>query len=162
MPERFIRLPQYGKIADITLRRIPEGREAYELGNKLEKEVDSVPIQYPLIPAEIEVKKKEEMKVVDTKARMPATIKVIGVGGGGCNAVRRMLKKPNPGVEYVICNTDVKSLDSDPRVTSVQIGERLTHGFGAGGDARVGERAVEEGRFALKRVIKDGEFVFFA
>ncbi|MCX5998113.1 MAG: cell division protein FtsZ [Chloroflexi bacterium] len=74
-------------------------------------------------------------------ARVPAPIKVIGVGGGGCNAIRRMLQKPTPGVEYIVCNTDIKSLDSVPQgVMSVQIGEHLTHGFGAGGDYRVGDR----------------------
>ena len=93
--------------------------------------------------------------------RVPAPIKVIGVGGGGCNAVRRMLKKPTPGVQYIVCNTDIKSLDSCPTdILSVQIGEHLTRGFGAGGDTRVGEKAAEEGRFLVKRALKDAELVF--
>ena len=93
--------------------------------------------------------------------RVPAPLKVIGVGGGGCNAVKRMLKKPTPGCQYIVCNTDIKSLDSVPgEILSVQIGEHLTRGFGAGGDARVGERAAEEGRFLLKRALKDAELVF--
>ena len=93
--------------------------------------------------------------------RPPAAIKVIGVGGGGCNAVRRMLTKPTPGVEYIVCNTDIKSLDSCPTtVLSVQIGEHLTRGFGAGGDVTVGARAADEGRFLLKRAVKDAELVF--
>lgn len=93
--------------------------------------------------------------------RVPAPIKVIGVGGGGCNAVRRMLSKPTPGVQYIVCNTDIKSLDSCPTdILSVQIGEHLTRGFGAGGDVRIGEKAAEEGRFLLKRALKDAELVF--
>ncbi len=93
--------------------------------------------------------------------RVPAPLKVIGVGGGGCNAVKRMLKNPTPGCQYIVCNTDIKSLDSVPgEILSVQIGEHLTRGFGAGGDARVGERAAEEGRFLLKRALKDAELVF--
>jgi cell division protein FtsZ len=72
-----------------------------------------------------------------------------------------MLKKPTPGCQYIVCNTDIKSLDSVPgEILSVQIGEHLTRGFGAGGDARVGERAAEEGRFLLKRALKDAELVF--
>ena len=94
-------------------------------------------------------------------ARVPAPIKVIGVGGGGCNAVRRMLVKPTPGVQYIVCNTDIKSLDSCPTdVLSVQIGEHITRGFGAGGDMAVGAKAAEEGRVLLKRALKDAELVF--
>jgi len=91
---------------------------------------------------------------------VPAHIKVVGVGGGGCNAVRRMMAQKVPGVEYVVCNTDVKSLDSVSGALSVQIGEHLTHGFGAGGDPRVGERAAEEGNITLKKALKDVELVF--
>lgn len=98
---------------------------------------------------------------MDLTKRVPAPIKVIGVGGGGCNAIRRMLQKPTPGVEYIVCNTDIKSLDSVPQgVMSVQIGEHLTHGFGAGGDYRVGERAADEGRFLLKKGLKEADLVF--
>ena len=105
---------------------------------------------------------QKEEKVNERLAeRPPATIKVIGVGGGGCNAVRRMLTKPTSGVEYIVCNTDIKSLDSCPtNVLSVQIGEHLTRGFGAGGDVGVGARAADEGRFLLKRAVKDAELVF--
>jgi len=97
----------------------------------------------------------KEETVEERNMRVPAPIKVIGVGGGGCNAVRRMMKKPTPGVAYIVCNTDIKSLDSCPTdVLSVQIGEHLTRGFGAGG------KAAEEGRFLLKRALKDAELVF--
>ncbi len=93
-------------------------------------------------------------------ASAPARIKVVGVGGGGCNAVRRMITHKVPGVEYVVANTDIKSLDTVPGALSVQIGEHLTHGFGAGGDPRVGERAAEEGTMILKKALKDAELVF--
>ena len=96
-------------------------------------------------------------------AREPARIKVIGVGGGGCNTVRRMMQhKAVPGVEYIVVNTDIKSLESLSGTTalSIQIGEHLTRGFGAGGNAKVGEQAAEEGRYLLKRSAKDAELVF--
>ena len=103
-------------------------------------------------------KSRKEGTVDERTMRVPAPIKVIGVGGGGCNAVRRMLKKPTTGVQYIVCNTDIKSLDSCPTdILSVQIGEHLTRGFGAGGDTRVGEKAAEEGRFLVKRALKDLE-----
>jgi len=97
-------------------------------------------------------------------ARMPAHIKVIGVGGGGCNAVRRMMQQWQvPGVEYIAVNTDIKSLElmSDAHyIQNIQIGGHLTRGFGAGGDVRVGELAAEEGRVTLQRVIKGAELIF--
>jgi cell division protein FtsZ len=65
-------------------------------------------------------------------------------------------------VEYVAANTDVKSLDLIQSAMAVQIGEHMTHGFGAGGDPRVGSRAAEEGEFLLKRAVKDAEMVFIA
>ncbi|MCX5998110.1 MAG: cell division protein FtsZ, partial [Chloroflexi bacterium] len=95
------------------------------------------------------------------RAKAPALIRVIGVGGGGCNTVRRMMAGQQiPGVEYVVANTDVKSLDLANGALSLQIGEHLTHGFGAGGDARVGRQAAEEGNFLLKRATKDAELIF--
>src|SRR5512136_683416 len=97
------------------------------------------------------------------RGKVPAMIKVIGVGGGGCNTVRRMMRaRQIPGVEYVAANTDVKSLDLIQGALSVQIGEHMTHGFGAGGDPRVGSKAAEEGEFRHKRAVKDAEMVFIA
>src|SRR5512136_1992482 len=95
------------------------------------------------------------------RGKGPAMIKVIGVGGGGCNTVRRMMRaRQIPGVEYVAANTDVKSLDLIQGALTVQIGEHMTHGFGAGGDPRVGSKAAAEAEFLLKRAVKDAEMVF--
>jgi len=91
----------------------------------------------------------------------PAKIRVIGVGGGGCNSVRRMMEEEQvPGVAYVAVNTDVKSLESMANCDVVQIGEGVTHGFGAGGDPSVGARAAEESRYSLKRAISGAELIF--
>jgi cell division protein FtsZ len=96
-------------------------------------------------------------------AREPARIKMIGVGGGGVNTVRRMMQRGQvPGVEYIAVNTDIKSLEflSGSAALCIQIGEHLTRGFGAGGNARIGEQAADEGRYLLKRAAKDAELVF--
>ena len=93
--------------------------------------------------------------------RAPARIKVIGVGGGGCNCVRRMLDHNVPGVQYVMVNTDIKSLEPVDHVTEVvQIGQKVTHGWGAGGDTKMGERAAEESAAQLRSSIKNAELVF--
>ncbi len=93
--------------------------------------------------------------------RAPARITVIGVGGGGCNCVRRMLSHTVPGVRYVMVNTDIKSLEPVAHVTDVvQIGEKVTRGWGAGGDVRMGEKAAEESANNLRATLKNSEMVF--
>ncbi|MFQ5872685.1 MAG: cell division protein FtsZ [Dehalococcoidia bacterium] len=93
--------------------------------------------------------------------RAPARIKVIGVGGGGCNCVRRMLTHNVPGVEFCVVNTDIKSLEMVTHgATVLQIGENLTHGWGAGGDSKVGARAAEESSTLLRKALKNAELVF--
>ena len=93
--------------------------------------------------------------------RAPARIKVIGVGGGGCNCVRRMLKHNVRGVQYVMVNTDIKSLEMGADGAElVQIGQKVTRGWGAGGDPRMGERAAEESANQLRAALKNAEMVF--
>ncbi|OGO08402.1 MAG: cell division protein FtsZ [Chloroflexi bacterium RBG_13_60_13] len=109
----------------------------------------------------------EIMKAGDA-GRTIARIKVIGVGGGGCNAVRRMMHQHNQvrGVEYAVMNTDVKSLELTSGVNSIhhsiQIGSHLTQGFGAGGDAKVGELAARENMMVLQKVLRGADLVFIA
>ncbi|MDP3062582.1 MAG: cell division protein FtsZ [Chloroflexota bacterium] len=99
----------------------------------------------------------------ETNDGAPASIVVIGVGGGGCNAVMRMLEQPPvPGVRYICTNTDVKSLGRVSGAQVIQIGAHITHGLGAGGIPDVGAQAADEGKEALKRAISKGDLVFLA
>lgn len=91
----------------------------------------------------------------------PASIVVIGVGGGGCNAVIRMVEERKvPGVRYVCVNTDIKSLAQAKGIPVLQIGSELTHGLGAGGNPDVGSKAAESDQLQLKRVLNNGDLVF--
>ncbi len=91
----------------------------------------------------------------------PVRIKVVGVGGGGCNCIRRMSHRPIPGVELIMVNTDVKSLELEARgATAIQIGQNLTQGWGAGGNPDVGKMAVQESAVMLRKFISDSELVF--
>lgn len=97
--------------------------------------------------------------------RIIARIKVIGVGGGGCNAVRRMMQQYDVlGVDYIVVNTDIKSLELASRANSnhlgIQLGSHLTQGFGAGGDAKVGELAARETRMALQKALRGADLIF--
>ncbi|MDO8491276.1 MAG: cell division protein FtsZ [Dehalococcoidia bacterium] len=92
--------------------------------------------------------------------RPPAMIKVVGVGGGGCNAVRRMAAKQVAGVEFLAVNTDIKSLESVQGIMAIQIGEELTHGWGAGGKPEVGAESAEKGKESLRKFIRDADLIF--
>jgi cell division protein FtsZ len=92
----------------------------------------------------------------------PPTIKVIGAGGGGSNAINRMFQIPIPGVEYIAVNTDVQALQLSNAPTRVQIGERLTRGLGVGGDPETGRLAAEESREQLTALLSGADMVFVA
>ena len=91
-----------------------------------------------------------------------AKIKVIGVGGGGCNAVARMVKENIPGVEYICVNTDAQALMRTEAPSRIRIGEQLTKGLGVGGDPSVGRQAAEESREEVAEVLKGADMIFLA
>ena len=87
-------------------------------------------------------------------------IKVLGVGGGGCNAVNRMAAEKIPGVELVAVNTDGQALMQVHSDMQIRIGDKLTKGLGAGGDPARGARAAEESREELREAVRGAEMVF--
>ena len=87
-------------------------------------------------------------------------IKVIGLGGGGSNAVTRMVRDGVAGVEFIAMNTDAKSLAITEAPIRIQLGEKLVRGLGAGGDHHVGQKAAEECRDEIKEVVDGAEMVF--
>ena len=90
-----------------------------------------------------------------------AIIKVIGVGGGGSNAVTNMHKRGIKGVEFVICNTDAQALESSPVPNKFQIGINLTSGLGAGANPEVGKNAAIESENEIKALFSDGTKMVF-
>ena len=81
----------------------------------------------------------------DTAAAQGAVIKVIGIGGGGGNAINRMIDEGVSGVEFIAANTDVQALSGSKAETVIQLGPKLTRGLGAGGQPEIGRQAAEEG-----------------
>ncbi len=89
-----------------------------------------------------------------------AEIKVIGVGGGGSNAVNRMIEADLSGVEFIVANTDAQALQSSNAKSKIQLGEKITKGLGAGADAEIGKKAAEEDRDEIAEQLKGADMVF--
>ena len=92
--------------------------------------------------------------------RQAAKIKVIGLGGGGSNAVNRMIGAQFTGVEFAVANTDLQALRASPAVVKLQLGARLTAGLGAGSDPEIGKNAALEDRDRIQKVIEGADMVF--
>ena len=97
---------------------------------------------------------------LDEEMRNITNIKVIGVGGGGCNAVNRMIVSGLKGVEFIAMNTDAQALLASKATHKVQLGAKLTKGRGAGADPDIGQRAAEESRDEIAAALKGCQMVF--
>jgi cell division protein FtsZ len=90
----------------------------------------------------------------------PAKIKVIGLGGAGCNAVTRMVREQIQGIEFIAMNTDAQHLTITEATLRIQLGEHVTRGLGAGGDRAIGQKAAEESRDEIKKAATGADMVF--
>ena len=93
-------------------------------------------------------------------AESPAQIKVIGVGGGGQNAINRMIAEKLTGVEFIAVNTDQQALMLSQAPTRVRIGDKITKGLGAGANPDLGSKAAEESSETLHEVLRGADMVF--
>ena len=101
-----------------------------------------------------EMSNKDQVKVTG------ARIKVIGVGGGGCNAINTMIRAGLSGVEYIVANTDAQALSVSLAPTKIQLGSSVTKGLGAGANPEVGRKAALEDYETISAIIKDSDMVF--
>ena len=99
------------------------------------------------------------LKLAD-EIRAGARIKVVGVGGGGGNAVNRMVQVGLDGVEFIVANTDVQALQGNAAPVKIQIGSKLTKGLGAGADPNVGREAALEDTDSLIQALTGADMVF--
>ena len=90
----------------------------------------------------------------------PTNIKVVGVGGAGCNAVNRMIESGIKNVDFIAINTDIQALAKSLAPTKIQIGQKLTKGLGAGADPKVGEEAANEDRDIIYDALRGSDMVF--
>ena len=89
-----------------------------------------------------------------------AKIKVIGVGGGGGNAVNRMITEKVQGVDFIVANTDLQALNASEAQTKIQLGPKLTKGLGAGSNPEVGDKAAEESEEQIQKALEGSDMVF--
>ncbi len=106
-----------------------------------------------------------EHSVVDSEGKAlltpnPTKIKVVGCGGGGSNAVNRMIDAKIPNVDFIVVNTDLQALNYSRAETKVAIGQKVTGGLGAGGNPEVGEEAAEEDKENIKNILAGANMVF--
>jgi len=90
----------------------------------------------------------------------PAKIKVIGVGGGGCNAVNRMIRAKVEGIEFITANTDLQALKLSQAPTKIQLGAKLTKGLGAGANPEVGRKAALEDTEKIIESLEGSDMIF--
>src|SRR5258708_5598330 len=94
------------------------------------------------------------------ETRKGARIKVIGVGGGGPNAVGRMYEEGPGGVEFYVMNTDGQALETSKVPNKIQIGEKITHGLGGGSDPKIGRQAALDDREGILAILEGADLVF--
>lgn len=97
---------------------------------------------------------------LEEEKNLSTTIKVIGVGGAGNNAVNRMISTGMDGVEFIVVNTDAQQLKDSLAPVKIQIGNKLTRGLGAGADPQIGKDAANEDRDKLHKALKEADMVF--
>jgi cell division protein FtsZ len=103
---------------------------------------------------------KKETEPTARPIGTPANIKVIGVGGGGGNAVNRMIKAGLSGVDFWLMNTDLQVLNYSTSKNKIQLGAKLTNGLGAGGEPSIGEKAAEEAQQEITEALEGADMVF--
>ena len=97
---------------------------------------------------------------IDNNINEGAVIKVIGVGGGGGNAINRMIEENVKGVEFIASNTDVQALKNSKAETVIQLGPKYTRGLGAGSQPEVGQKSAEESEQAIRDALEGADMVF--
>src|SRR5436309_10568262 len=109
-----------------------------------------------LIDADINSLKYE----IEEETRLGTRIKVIGVGGGGCNAVARMVQEGLEGVQFFAMNTDLQALSACNVPNKLQLGAKITNGLGAGANAEIGRQAALENTDRIVEMLQDSDMVF--
>ena len=118
------------------------------------------PMQYPSFNRDRNTSSQESDRNTKIVPSSVANIKVMGVGGGGCNAVNRMIESEVTGIEFWAINTDAQALEKSYAPQKLQIGQKITKGLGAGGNPAIGQKAAEESREEIAQALENTDLVF--
>ena len=124
----------------------------------LKKNVDTPAETQASAPIEVPVPEYDEFTEIE--GSLGGKIKVLGIGGAGCNAVNRMIEDKVQGVEFVAINTDIQVLKKSLAKTRIAVGTKITKGLGAGAKPEIGEKAAQESSEDLRNIFKDTDMVF--
>ena len=108
------------------------------------------------------VEKEQMFEIVDEEHREQAVIKVVGVGGGGGNAINHMIAQGLKGAEFIALNTDAQALRSSKADVRLQIGASITHGLGAGANPEIGYKSALEDKDNIRALLEGADVVFIA
>ncbi len=108
------------------------------------------------------VEKEQMFEIVDEEHTQQAVIKVVGVGGGGGNAINHMIDKGLTGAEFIAMNTDAQALRSSKATVRLQLGASITHGLGAGANPEVGYKSALEDKENIRNILAGADVVFIA
>jgi cell division protein FtsZ len=112
------------------------------------------------LKALLEIRRKNMNNMFGLEMNQLAKIKVIGIGGGGCNAVNRMIDSGLKGVDFIVANTDLQVLNDSLAPTKLQLGSDLTDGLGAGANPQIGKEAALESKEEIEEALKGADMVF--
>jgi len=112
------------------------------------------------VKEELEIEQTQEQAFIEAEDLLGAKIKVVGVGGGGCNALNAMVRSGLTGVEFIAANTDRQALSKSLATVKIQLGETLTKGLGAGANPTVGKNSAEESREEIEEALRGADMVF--
>jgi cell division protein FtsZ len=104
--------------------------------------------------------KMTQFVTIDRSPKSNATLKIVGVGGGGCNALSSMINRGLNGVEYIAINTDAQVLENNNANHKIAVGSKITKGLGAGADPTIGRKAIEEDRDRIAEILRGSDMVF--
>ncbi len=104
--------------------------------------------------------RRESMIEFDENQNLSAKVKIIGIGGGGCNALNTMIESGLTGVDFIAANTDAQALSTNKAPIRIQLGARLTKGLGAGANPEIGRQAAEESVDQIQDVLEGADMVF--
>jgi len=150
---------------DVELSNVEEPNLASSSESSFEEDVELLNVEEPNLASSSKSSFEDDVELSNVEFDLPqnrsSVIKVIGVGGGGSNAVNHMYKQGIKGVDFIVCNTDAQALESSQIPTKIQLGMSLTEGLGAGENPEIGKDSAIESEQEINEILRQGTKMVF-